>query len=478
MRLNIIIRYIGTVLLFNSVFLFISLLISIYHHENSIVPLLYGTLICILFGIFPLIFVPPASEISVKEGLSIVVSGWFVTTIAGSLPYILWGGEFTLINAWFESVSGYTTTGSSILIDVEALPKGLLFWRSSTNYIGGVGIILFTFLILPQSANTKLVLFNTEMSELAKNNFQYMAKQTIRILAVVYAGLTLIEIVLLLFTGMPLFDAINHSFCTIATGGFSIKNASLGFYNNVWSEIIITVFMIVSGVHFGLLFDTVVFKKYNIFRSSIVRWYLIVLITGILLSSTDLYFNHYGSFLWALRYASFNIASVGTTTGFATMDTAGWPPLTLMIIIYLSIQGACVGTTVGGIKFDRVFVIVKMIGKQMKSMLHPRGVFPVKIDHRTLTEQVENHTAIYIITYLLIIAISTILLTMMKVDLLTSFTGTIATLGNVGPGLGKVSSMGNFSGIPDLGKLVYIFNMMLGRLEIFSILTIFIMKKY
>ena len=477
MRLYIIIRYIGSILLFNAIFLFIALLISLYHHENSSVPLLYSMFICILFGIFPLIFVPPVSDINSREGLTIVVFGWTITCMIGALPYIMWGGEFSLINAWFESVSGYTTTGSSILTNVEALPMGLLFWRSSTHFIGGIGIILFSLLILPESVNTRLVLFNTEVSELAKNNFKYRANQTIQILAVVYIGLTVLETILLTVAGMSFFDAVNHTFATIATGGFSTHNASVAYFNNVWIEIIIIIFMVISGIHFGLLFDTLAFKKYNIFKSSIVRFYILFMVLGTLFVTMKLYAGGYGSFPWALRYASFQVASVGTTTGFATIDTGNWPYFAHMILIYFTIQCACVGSTSGGLKFDRVFVFFKMIGKQVKNILHPRAIFLTKIDNRVLSEQVENHTTIFIILYLLIIFISTMLVSLMNVDLETAFSGAIATIGNVGPGLGRVSSLSNFSSIPDMGKLVYSLDMLLGRLEIFSILTIFVIKR-
>ena len=477
MRLFIIIRYIGSILLFNAIFLAISLLISVFHQENSTIPILYTMLICILFGLFPLIFVPPVADINNREGLTIVVFGWIITCIIGALPYIMWGGEFSLINAWFESVSGYTTTGSSILTNIEALPMGLLFWRSSTHFIGGIGIILFSLLILPESVNTRLVLFNTEMSELAKNNFKYRAKQTIQILAVVYIGLTILETILLSVAGMSLFDAVNHTFATIATGGFSTKNNSIAYFNSVPIEIIITIFMVISGIHFGLLFDTIALKKFNIFKSTIVRFYILFMALGTLFVSLKLYFDGYGSFPWALRYASFQIASVGTTTGFATIDTGNWPYFAHMILIYFTIQCACVGSTSGGLKFDRVFVFFKMIGKQVKNILHPRAIFLTKIDNRVISEGVENHTSIFIILYLLIILVSTTLVSLMNVDLQTAFSGAITTIGNVGPGLGRVSSLSNFNGLPDMAKLVYSVDMLLGRLEIFSIITLFVIKR-
>jgi trk system potassium uptake protein TrkH len=424
-----------------------------------------------------LIFVPDVTDINIREGLLIVVLGWTITCLVGALPYIMWGGEFTPINAWFESVSGFTTTGSTILKDIEALPLGLLFWRSSTHFIGGIGIILFSMLILPESASTRFVLLNAEMSDLAKSNFKYRAKQTVQILAVVYVGLTILETLLLLLADMSLFDAVNHTFATIATGGFSTKNNSIAYYDSLSVEIIIIIFMIISGIHFGFLFDTIVFKKLNIFRSTIVRYYVIILTAGIFLVTLKLYTSDFGNFSWSLRYAAFQVASLGTTTGFATIDTGNWPFFVQMILIYFTIQCACVGSTSGGLKFDRVFLFLKMIGKQIKNIIHPRAVFVVKIDGKTIPEQIENHTLVFIILYLLIIFISTLIVSAMNVDLLTAFSGAIATIGNVGPGFSSVSSMSNFGSIPDFGKFIYTLNMLLGRLEIFSIIAIFVIRK-
>ncbi len=240
MRAEIIVRYLGSVLLLNAVFLLIAAFISLFLGEPSTGELFFSAFFCIILGIFPIIFVPKTDELSFTEGMVIVVAGWVVTCIMGALPYLLWGGEFTLANAIFESVSGYTTTGSSILTNVEALPKGMLFWRSSTHFIGGVGVIYFALLILPQSASSRVILFHTETSDYSRKNFMNNSRQIVKILGVVYLGLTLAETILLWIAGMPLFDSLNHSFATIATGGFSVKNLSIGYYNNVAIEVIIT----------------------------------------------------------------------------------------------------------------------------------------------------------------------------------------------------------------------------------------------
>lgn len=478
MRLPVIIRHIGTVLIINSIFLFVSSAISWFNEENSFFPLLYSALIVLIFGIFPLIFVPSFKYLSLLEGITIIVFGWVTTCIIGMLPYLMWGGEFSLINAWFESVSGYTTTGSTILIDVESLPKGILFWRSSTHWIGGIGVIIFTLLILPQPVTSKLVLVHSEISGIAKRNFQNRVTQTVQILAAVYFGLTLLETGLLFWAGMPLFDAINHSFATIATGGFSTKNASIAYYDSVLIEVIIMVFMVLSGLHFGLIFNTLAGKRENLFKSEIVRTFVAVMFAGIVLITLKHWISGFGGFWDSLRVASFQVVSLGTTTGFATTDTAGWPVFSILVLSYFTIQCACAGSTSGGLKFDRILLFFKSILLQIKSIQHPQGVFQLKVNKRSVEETVTNHAMVYILLYLFIIFSTSLIISAMDVDLITSFSASAATIGNVGPGFGGVSSLGNFNDLPSVAKFILTINMLLGRLEIFSVISLFFFRSW
>jgi trk system potassium uptake protein len=473
MRPEIVIRYIGHVLLFCAIFMGISGAISLFHHETSAIPLFFSAMITCLIGLFPVIFVEKAKTISSIEGLMIVVFGWIFACLTGMLPFIMWGGEFGLINAWFESVSGFTTTGSTILTSIETLPYGLLFWRSSTHWIGGMGVILFALLILPKAAVMKVILLHTEISSLAKMNFAYKARKTLVVLAMVYVGLTLAEAILLMVAGMPLFDAVNHAFATIATGGFSTKDLSIASYNSVTFEIIIMIFMIISGIHFGLIFQTITLNaKNNIFNSTIARNFLLILFIGIVLVSVKLWISGLYTPFDALRYGAFQVISLGTTTGFATAESSVWPHFTIIILIYFTIQCAMAGSTSGGMKFDRVFILFKAIQKQIKQIKHPRGVFTINIDGKVIDRNTESMVAIFVGTYLIILLASTILLTAFDIDLMTSFTAAAATLGNVGPGFNGVSSLGNFGGLPDGAKLVLSGNMILGRLEIFGILSL------
>ncbi len=477
MRKEVVIKFIGYVLLFNAVFLFIASAISIFNNESSTIPFLFSGLICVIFGFFPFIFVEDHNEISFSEGLAIVVGGWLITCLIGMLPYIMWGGEFTLINAWFESVSGFTTTGSSILNNIEALPKGLLFWRSATHWIGGVGVIMFVLLILPHATSTRLTLLNAEMSELSKYNFRYKARKIVHVLVIVYVGLTLVQTILLVFAGMNVFDAVNHSFATIATGGFSTKNTSVAFFDSALIDGIIMFFMVLSGIHFGLLYGTFTLKRENIFVSPVVKAFLIVLLAGVVLVSGKLYISETYGFWNSIRYGAFQVISLGTTTGFATADSAPWPAFTHIILIYFTIQCAMVGSTSGGLKFDRIYLFFKSLKRQLKLLQHPKAIIALKINRRVVSEHLETLTLVFIVLYFLTLFITTIGLTALDVDLYTAFSASIATIGNVGPGFGEVSSLSNFASIPSAGKFLLTLNMLLGRLEIFNIIALLMIKK-
>ncbi|MBN2745172.1 MAG: TrkH family potassium uptake protein [Bacteroidales bacterium] len=476
MRKEVILKHLGYVLFINGVFLLVSFLIAFMLNESSSTAFFFSSLICLVFGIFPFIFVEKIEGLSFEEGLAIVVYGWITTCLVGMLPYLMWGGEFSFINAWFESVSGFTTTGSTILNDIEGLPKSILFYRSATHWIGGIGIILFVLLILPQSKGQKMAIYNLEISSLSKMNFRFKAKKIVRVLALVYVSLTLLETVILMMFGMNFFDAINHSFATIATGGFSTKNMSIAYFNNVGIEIVIMVFMVLSGIHFGLIFGTIMWNKQNIFKSSIVRAFVIVLISGILIVTLNLYFEGYYSLWESLRYASFQVISLGTTTGFATVDTAHWPMLAIIVLIYFTIQCAMAGSTSGGLKFDRIFLFFKFLKRQLQLIKHPHGVFKVTVDGNRIDEKLELQTLSFIVIYITTFFITTIVLASLNIDLMTAFSASIATIGNVGPGFENVSSLGNFASIPVVGKFVLTLNMLLGRLEIFNVIALFMVK--
>lgn len=478
MRPQIILRYVGFVLLLNAIFLFISALISAINSDSALFPLLYSALISLLFGAFPLIFVPPTTTITNKEGFFIVVSSWFLSCLIGLLPYILWGGEFTLTNAWFESVSGFTTTGSSILTNIEALPLGLLFWRSATHWIGGIGIIIFVLSVLPSMGRAGTILYRAEMSSLALENFRFRTKKVLQILFVIYVGLTLAETISLFLCGMNVFDAVTHSFATIATGGFSPRDLNIAYYQSALVEIVIMVFMILSGIHFGLLFVAIHGNFQDIWKSTIVRYYLFALLTGIVLTTISVHGSPFHSWSQAIRYAAFQTISLGTSTGFATTDSSIWPAFAQLALIFFTLQCACAGSTSGGIKVDRVVIFWKAITKRIKHIQHPSAVIAPKVDKVPIDRDALEAGILYISLYLGIVFISTLLLTALNVDALTAFSGSAATMGNVGPGFGIVGSMSNYSQIPAAGKWVLSADMLLGRLEIFGLILFFLSKSW
>ena len=473
MRHQIVFRYVGIVLIFNSIFLFISALISLFYSDQSLGPLLYSALITLLFGIFPIIYVPPSKSITNNEGLVIVVSSWLLSCVVGALPYILWGGVFNFTNAWFESVSGYTTTGSTILINIEALPQGLLFWRATTHWLGGMGIIIFVLSVLPSMGAANLILYRTEMSSIAQENFHSSARSTLKIVAFVYIGLTLLESFALILSGMNVFDAVTHSFATIATGGFSPKNNSIFHYNSVAIELIIMLFMILSGIHFGILFSIVFEKGKSIYKSIAVKYYILALIVGVMITSFNTWGNPFGSYLMALRHSAFQIISVGTSTGFATADSSIWPGPSQLLIIFFALQCACAGSTSGGIKADRVIILWKTILRQLKLSIHPRAYVPIRIDNKIVQDDILLNAMLYVCVYLVIIFVATIILVATGVDILSAFSGVVAAIGNVGPGLGTVGSVSNFNHLPVLSKWVLTSTMLLGRLEIFGLIVFF-----
>lgn len=466
------------VMLFNAAFIFVSFLISLYNKDAGQLPLLFSFLITLLWGVFPLVFVPKVTDLSNKEGYLVMVLSWILSCFIGSLPLLLYGGEFTFVKALFESVSGYTTTGASILTNVEALPKGILFWRSSMHWVGGIGIVVFVLIILPSLGKAQMTLSKMEISPLAQENFRYRTRKMLNVILVVYLGLTVTQVILLKMFGMGLFDAVNHAFATVSTGGFSTKNISISSYNSLGIEMVIIVFMFLSGIHFSILYSTLTFKKANIFNSKIVKYYFFSTILGILIIAIDLHGKIYQSWWESLRFSAFQVVSLATTTGFATTDTSIWPPFTIIVLLFFSIQCACAGSTGGGIKVDRVVIFYKALKSQILRLQHPQAVIPVRIGKSLVSDDVVSSVTLFIVFYLLLTLLGTLALSALGFDMLTSFTAAIASISNVGPGFGLVGSMSNYSVMPDSALIILSFMMLLGRLEIFGLLLLFMVKSW
>lgn len=478
MRISVILRYIGTVMLCVSAFMAVSACISFANSvDTGFYPLLLSSLLTLLLGGFPMLFVQKAQSITNKEGFTIVVGSWVLACVVGMFPYLIWGGEFSLVNAWFESVSGFTTTGATILNDIEALPQGLLFWRTATNWIGGVGVVMFALVVLPSLGTNKMALSNVELSSLAKDNYRYRTQFIVRILLFVYVGLTIITTLLLKVSGMRWFDALNHAMSACATGGFSTKNASVGFYDSWVVELILMCAMFLSSLHFGLIYATLMRKSNNIFRSEVVRTYVLVILTSVVLIAGSLYVADIYPTLWlSLRQSAFQVVSLITTTGFATADTNLWTPLAIMLLIAVSILCACAGSTSGGLKVDRLLLFVKQLVARIKHQQHPNAVIRIRVDGVVQEADQLNGVVVFIVTYLAVILVATVINTIFAQDLTTAFTSAVACMGNVGPGFGAVGSLDNYAQLPVILKFQDSVLMLMGRLEIFGFIQLFFMK--
>ncbi|MBO5716808.1 MAG: TrkH family potassium uptake protein [Alistipes sp.] len=480
MRVHVVIRYIGMVLVFLASFMLAAAGVSlINNHDSAFYPLLLSSFLTAILGLFPLIFVERAEEIKTKEGYAIVVGSWLVACVVGTIPYLIWGGEFTLVNAWFESVSGFTTTGASILNDIEFLPRGLLFWRSATTWIGGIGVVMFALVILPALGRSRQLLYNVELSTIAKDNFHYRSREIMRILIFVYVGLTLVTTVLLKLAGMCWFDAATHAMSACGTSGFSTKNASVAFFDNPMIELVMMGAMTVSGIHFGILYATLTGRKNNIFRSEIVRVYIaMMLIASIVIAASLFSENIYPSFIESLRHASFQVVSITTTSGFATADTNLWTPLAIILLIFCSIICGCAGSTSGGMKVDRLVLALKVIRNRVKLQQHPNAIITTKTDGMVQGDNVLSLVLTFIVAYLLLALLGTIVYAMFGCDIMTSFTASISCISNVGPGFGEIGSFDNYADLPVILRLNSTVLMLVGRLEIFGFIQLFFLRSW
>ena len=478
MRVDVVLRYIGMVMLFIAGFMLLSAGISwLNGMDSSFYPLLLAALLTALLGAFPLIFVEKKVQLSNKEGFCIVVGSWLVACIVGTFPYLIWGGEFTPVNALFESVSGFTTTGATVLTDVEALPRGMQFWRISSTWIGGMGVVMFALVILPSMGRSKMTLSNVELSTLAKDNYRYRTQIIVRILLVVYVGLTLLSTVALKLAGMEWFEALCHGMSASATSGFSTHNASIAHYNSPLIDTILIIVMATAGIHFGLIYATVTGKRNNIARSEVTRWYLGMLLSGGLVIAVSIYAaGLYPTFSASFRYGLFQFVSLASTTGFATADTNLWTPLAVVILIFGSLVCGSAGSTSGGIKINRLVLAVKMMRARLKQQQHPNAVIRVRLDGVVQENEFLHTVMVFIVAYFILILAGTVFAALCGTDLTTAFTGSVAMLGNVGPGFGQVGSMNTYAELPAALKLFDSFLMLFGRLEIFGLIQLFFIK--
>jgi trk system potassium uptake protein TrkH len=473
MNVKVVVYYIGVSLMMVAALMFVSGLIACFTPgDASRIPLLFSAFVTAVAGIFPLLFVRRGTErLRFREGNSVVVLSWVTVCLFGFLPYLLYGQEFSALDALFETVSGFTTTGASILDDVEGLPRGLQFWRISTAWVGGVGIVTL-FSMFVTRIGDRSALSGAEISDVARSSFsgERNALFANRLL-IVYVGLTLLTMFALKLTGLGWFDAAAHAMSACSTCGFSTRNASIAAFNNPAAEVVLTFSMLAAALNFGLIFLSFVRGGKKIWHSETVRVFLGLVALFIVVIAIDLYRSEgYDSAARALRDASFQVASLSTTTGFAMSDTVQWPALSMVLLWLCSWVCGCSGSTSGGIKMDRFLLAVKGIRSRIRSAVNPGQFWIVRVSGKVRSAEQVSEATNYIFCYVLIAAFFAVINVAGGLDFVTGLTASVACLGNVGPGFGDVGSMSNYAHIPAMLKVTGIVEMILGRLEIFPVL--------
>ena len=476
MRWRYILYIVGILVLFLGLTMAFPLMVVMIYQDQDPGPLIGAMVATVLFGATMAIgFKSPRTEyISPREGMAIVAVGWTAVGLFGALPFFLGCSQFTFVDAFFESVSGFTTTGSSILTQIEAVPRGLLFWRSFIQWLGGMGIIVLSVAILPFLGVGGMQLYKAEVPSPVVDKLKPRIRDTAMIMWKVYALISLAEVVLLLLGGMSLYDALCHTFTTMPTGGFSTKNASVAHFDSVYIDGVITVFMILAGINFSLHYQLLRGKTLAFWRDSECRFFLVTVLALTLVVSWNIHGAVYKGIGEALRYGAFQVASIVTTTGYATADYEQWPAMAQLILLLCMFLGASAGSTGGGMKCLRIMLCFKFCYKELFGLIHPHAVTHIKIGGKTVSEDVMRSILGFLALYMGLFAFCSVLLAGLGVDFVTAFSAVAATIGNIGPGFGMVGPVENFAQIPVLGKWLLIWCMLLGRLEIYTVIILLV----
>ena len=468
MNYSMIFFIIGWVFIIEAALMAPSALVAVLYSERSIWAFAAAIGLCLLLGV-PLVRKQPANKVFyAKEGCVTVALSWIVMSLMGALPFVFSGVIPSIVDAMFETVSGFTTTGASILKDVEVLPRCMLFWRSFTHWIGGMGVLVFLLCLLPMSGGGySMNLMKAESPGPSVSKLVPKVRSTAKLLYGLYVALSLLELALLLLGSMPLFDALCTTFGTAGTGGFGIKNSSIGEYS-AYIQSIVTIFMILFGINFNVYFLLYMRKPKEALRCEEAGWYLAIIAVSTLIITVFIR-NSFPDLVTAFRHAAFQVGSIITTTGFSTVDFNVWPAVPRAILVLLMFIGACAGSTGGGIKVSRIVLLFRTMTREIGQIIHPH----MKFEGRVVGQEVLRSVNAFMVAYVLIFAVSTLFVCLDGFDLVTSFTAVAATLNNIGPGLEMVGPIGNFSCFSDLSKIVLIFDMLAGRLEIFPLLVLF-----
>ncbi len=475
MNLKLMLNITAFVLIILSLFMLCPIIVSLIYKDSDTMSLISSFLITLLTGL--LIYFSSRrhkkEELRHREAFSVVTISWISVAFFGSLPFIFSGSISSFTDAYFESMAGFTTTGASILTDIETLPKGILFWRSIIQWVGGMGIILFVLAILPLLGAGGMQLFKAEVPEISVDKLRPRIIDTAKALWFIYAGFTLIMTAFYMVGGMNIFDAICHAFTTISTGGFSTKNASIAHFKSPFIEYASSIFMFLSGVNFALYFYLFKGNAGKLYRSSEFRFYLtIVLITIVLITIANISYLTYDSLLTSFRYSVFQVVSIISTTGFASADYSLWSSFSQMVILTIMFFGGMIGSTAGGIKQVRMLLTMKQGYRELYQLIHPRAVTSIKLDEKFLTKEILGSIWGFIFLFIFLCSLASIAMTATGVDIITSISTVVSAMSNVGPALGDAGPANNYSSIPLAGKWILIFCMLTGRLEIYTVLIL------
>ena len=476
MRWANIFNIIGVLIAAIGILMLFPLICALYYNDASVKPFLISACISIFSGVvIYLIFRKNKFDyIGPREGMAIVAIGWTAIGLFGALPFHFSEVFPTFVDSFFESVSGFTTTGSSVMTNIEAAPKGILFWRSFIQWLGGMGIIVLSLAILPFLGVGGMQLYKAEVPSPVPDKLKPRLSETAMLLWKVYALISLVEFILLTVGGMSVYEALCHTFTTMPTGGFSTKNTSVAHYDSVYFDIVFVVFMILAGINFSLHYQMLKGRTLAFWEDAECRFFIgmVILFTGLV--TFDVYGQVYDSFADALRYSSFQIVSIVTTTGYATADYEVWPGMSQMIIFLCMFIGASAGSTGGGMKCIRIMLCFKYCYRELFSMIHPRSVSQIKFAGKTVSESVMKSIMGFLAIYIGLFAICSVILAGIGVDFLTSFTAVASCIGNIGPGFGMIGPTENFAMIPQAGKWLLIWCMLLGRLEIYTVIILLV----
>ncbi len=471
MNLKMVTHTLGRVICFEAICMLLSLICSVLTRDGIYHVFLISIGICLAFGIPMSLVRPKEKKFYARDGFVAVALSWIFLSFLGAVPFAVSGYIPNFIDALFETASGFTTTGASILTDVELLPKSLLFWRSFTHWIGGMGVIVFIVALLPLSGGSNMHLVRAESPGPTVGKLVPRVKTTAKILYGIYLFMTIVEAILLLLGGMSLFESLTVAFGTAGTGGFAVLNSSIGSYSP-YIQWIVTAFMIMFGVNFSVYYLVLIRKPKLAFRSGEFLAYIGIIASSILLITINCraLFANTGE---TLRHSAFQVASIMTTTGFSTTDFDLWPSFSKTILVVLMFIGASAGSTGGGIKVSRIIILAKSVIKEIRISAHPKRTQKITMDGRGVEHETVRGVNVFLVSYLAIFAFSLLLISLDNMDFTTNFAAVTATINNIGPGLGSVGPTGNFSGFSSLSKLVFIFDMLAGRLEIFPLLVLF-----